>query len=300
MTTVSDLIEDTKRLLFTGGVEERNKLSAAITYNATQATFAYPLGSINRGSKLSINLEDIYVWDKVNLTATIERGQFGSVANGHPINSLVHVNPKFSNWEIFNAINDEINSLASPMNGLFHVQTVQIEYNPVIEGYSYEDNNLIDIYDVQYETTGPSLAWYQSADYELSRHMGSEFAAGSAIFIRDAFPNRSVLVKGKFAFTPLAMTMETDASMSNVPVSCWDILAIGAAWRLASPREVRRNFYEVQGDTRRSEEVPPGANLGGARELGRLRQLRINEEASRLSAQYPARSPRYPFIAGGF
>lgn len=300
MTVVSDLIEETRRLLFTGGTEERNRLSAAITSTQETATFTYPLGSINRGGKLSIALEDIYVWDKVNLTATIQRGQFGSTAAAHVINSVVHVNPKFSNWEIFNAINDEINTLSSPANGLFYVATTTIEYNPNIQGYSYEDENLIDIYDVQYETTGPSLAWYQSADYELARNMGAEFAAGSAIFIRDAYPNQSVIVKGKFAFLPMQVDMNYDIANTKVPANMQDILAIGAAYRLTAPREIRRNFNEVQGDTRRSEEVPPGANLGGARELGRLRQARINEEASRLSAQYPARSPRYPYTAGGF
>lgn len=296
MAVVSELIEETRRLLFSGQREERNKLAAAITNSATSLTITYPIGSIARGSKLSIDLEDLYVWAAAGTTiSAMERGQYGSAAAAHVINSVIHVNPKFSNWEIFNAINDEINSLSSPSNGLFYVASTTLEYNPVIQGYSYEDENLMDIYDVQYETFGPSLAWFQSADYELSRNMGTEFAAGSAIFIRDAYPNRSVIIKGKFSFLPLAADLTADVSTSKVPTSCLDILSIGAAWRLTSSREIRRNFDEVQGSPRRGDEVPAGANLGGSRELGRLRQLRINEEAARLSQMYPNRSHRYPF-----
>lgn len=293
---VSDLIEETREMLLTGMREEQNKLNGALTNSATTLTCTYPLGSISRGAKLSIDLEDIYVWDKTSLTVSpIDRGQFGSTAASHTSGSIIRINSKFSNWDIFKAINKEINDLSAPLNGLYYIGTVEIEWNPSIEGYSYSATNLLDIYDVQYEVTGPSLAWYQSADYELSRNMGANFAAGSALFIRDAYPHRSVLVKGKFAFTELATAMTTNLTTSNVPATAYDILSLGAAMRLTAPREIRRNFNEVQGDTRRAEEVPAGANLGGSRELARLRNDRIKAERSRLSLINPVRSNRYPF-----
>lgn len=293
---VSEVIEETRRLLFTGQREERNKLNGALTNSATTLTVTYPLGSITRGSKLSIDLEDMYVWGSTSLTVSpIDRGQFGSTAATHADASTIYVNSKFTPWEIFNAVNDEINDLSSPLNGLYYIGTVEIEYNPSIQGYSYTATNLLDIYDVQYEVTGPSLAWYQSSDYELSRNMGANFAAGSALFVRDAYPYRSVLVKGKFAFTELAATMATNLTTSNVPTTAYDILSLGAAMRLTAPREIRRNFDEIQGDTRRSDEVPPGANLGGSRELARLRNERIKAERARLSLINPTRSHRYPY-----
>ena len=298
MTTLADIVENTRRLLFTGAREERNKLSASVLDAVTTSiALTYDLSAIKRGSKLSIDLEDLYVWSTSSLTATVDRGQFGSTAATHAVNSIVHVNPKFSNWEIFNAINDEIVTLSSPVNGLYYIDTVQIEYNPVIQGYSYAVTNLLDVYDVQYEITGPSLAWYHSTDYELSRDMGSEFSDGAALFIRDAYPNRSVLVKGKFGFTAFPAVLSTDVAVTGITPNLEDILAIGAAYRLTAPREIKRNFDEVQGDTRRSSEVPPGANIGGSRELGRLRDQRIREEVARLNQQNPIRTPRYPYQA---
>lgn len=295
---VSDIIEETRRLLFTGGVEERNKLANLLPTAATSASFTYSMGSIDRGAKLSIDLEDIYVWDKSSQTATIDRGQFGSVAADHSAGSIAYVNPKFSNWEIFKAVNTELVSLSSPANGLFTVTDYPLTFNPVIQGYDFP-YPVLDIYQVRYTTPGPTQDWYISQDWEFTNNSGADFASDQAIFIRDAYPNQPVIVKVKSAFTQLTANLATDISTSGLPSTAYDILSIGAAYRLTLPREVRRNFDEVQGDTRRAQEVPPGANLGGSRELARLRQERIKEEASRLSVKYPAHSPRYPFVVGG-
>ncbi len=298
MATVLDLIEETRRLILASTREERNKLAGDITAPATSLTLTYPLGQITRGTKLSIDLEDIYVWDAATLTVNpIDRGQWGSTAASHTAGAVIHVNPKFSNWEIFNSLNDEINSLSSPANGLFQVSTTELEYNPVISGYAYTDTNLLSVLEVRYGVPGPSREFLISESWEYSSNLSDEFAGGSAIFVRDAIVGQPVLIKGKFAFTELAATLATDVSTSGLPTTAYDILPLGAAWRLTAGLESARNFSSGQGDTRRSAEVPPGSNLGGSREWGRLREIRIREEASRLASKYPARSPRFPYRA---
>jgi hypothetical protein len=54
-------------------------------------------------------------------------------------------------------------------------------------------------------------------------------------------------------------------------------------------REVKRNFIESQGDTRRADEVPSGAMNASVTNLLRLRRDRIQAEAARLNRQYPTR-----------
>ena len=295
---VSELIEETRRLLFSGQREERNKLASGITAPATTLDISYPLGQITRGAKLSINLEDIYVWDASALTITaMDRGQWGSTAINHSAGAVIHVNPKFSNWEIFNAINDELNSLASPANGLYRVATTELVYNPVISGYEYTSTDLLSVFEVRYGTHGPSREYLRSNDWEFSSDLSDEFVGGSAIFVRDAVVGQPVLIKGKFSFTPVPASTVADAADSGLPETAMDILSLGAAWRLTAPMEVSRNFTSAQGDTRRANEVPPGGQLGASRELGRLREIRIREEAARLASQYPVRSPRFPYKA---
>lgn len=296
---VYELIEETRRLIFTGVREERNKLASIISSSTTSILVSYPLSQITRGAKLSIDLEDIYVWDASGLTISpVDRGQWGSLPATHASGAVVHVNPKFSNWEIFNALNDEVNSLSAPANGLFRVATTELVYNPVISGYEYSSTDLLSVLEVRYGVPGPSREYLISRDWESSTDLSDEFTGGSAVFVRDAIVGQPVLVKGKFAFTSLVASMFGEVSDTGIPSSAWDIISLGAAWRLTSSMEITRNFTTSQGDTRRAQEVPPGSQLGGSRELGRLRDIRIREEASRLTAKYPARSPRFPFRVG--
>lgn len=295
---VSELIEETRRLIFAGRREERNKLAISIFSGATGLTLTYPISQITRGTKLSVELEDIYVWDAAGTSVTaMDRGQWGSTPTNHSAGAVIHVNPKFSNWEIFNALNDELNSLSSPANGLYRVSTTELVYNPVISGYAYSSTDLLSVLEVRYGVPGPSREFLLSSDWEFSSDLSDEFAGSSAIFVRDAIVGQPVLIKGKFSFTPLTPFLTTDSATTGIPDTAVDILPLGAAWRLTAGLETARNFSTSQGDTRRSAEVPPGANLGGSREWGRLREIRIREEASRLNSKYPMRSPRFPYRA---
>jgi len=76
-------------------------------------------------------------------------------------------------------------------------------------------------------------------------------------------------------------------STGGVQETLTDILAIGTQIRLMSPREVKRNFTESQGDTRRADEVSVGAVGNSFSQLQRLRRDRIQAEAARLSRAYP-------------
>lgn len=297
-TYVSDVLEATRQYVLSGQREERNKLSAAIVGRSTVvATMQYDMGSIDRGARISIDLEDMYVWSKSSQVATVDRAQFGSEAVDHDNGTRVYVNPKYSNFDIFKSINQELHALSSPTNGLFQVLTYELTYNQNILGYNFP-YDVLDVYQVRYTTPGTYQDWHISQDWEFTQDSGSDFASGKALFVRDAYSGQKVLAKVKAPFTQLAANINTDIASSGLPESCYDILSLSAAWRLTSPREVARNFHEVQGDTRRAQEVPPGANLGGARELGRLRMERIREEASRLSIQYPPIARRYPYRVG--
>jgi hypothetical protein len=76
-------------------------------------------------------------------------------------------------------------------------------------------------------------------------------------------------------------------SVANLPVTMEDILEMGVMSRMLSTREVKRNFIESQGDTRRSDEVPPGAMRDSFSNILRLRRDRIIAEAAKLARQYP-------------
>lgn len=289
MSTISQVITRTQRQLLSGVVEERNKLATTITATATSCILSYDLGSVRTGSIIEIDSEQMYVWEvaESTKTLTIERAFNGTTAASHTGGSVVIVNPRFPRNQILEAINDEMADLSSPMNGLFQVKILDLQYN----GSDRQVNlpavsNIIDIIEVR--------SRYKSDDYQqvravkLLRDMPTkDFGSGMAIQIDQDIRQGDMRVSYKAPFTKA--TTESDNLQVNCgfPEVCEDIIIIGAQIRLMSPREIKRNFTESQGDTRRSDEVPAGAVGSSITNLLRMRRDRITAEAARLARQYP-------------
>jgi len=185
------------------------------------------------------------------------------------------------------SINDEMADLSSPMHGLFLVKTLDIDYNgsdTMIDLVGV--TSIIDILSVSVR--------YLTDDYPVARKIRlvrdvptDDFPSGYALrFDQGVFPGRLRIV-----YKAAYVTASTESSDINttcgIQESVTDIVAIGAQLRLMSPREIKRNFTESQGDSRRAEEVPSGAVGGSITNLQRLRRDRIQAEAARLMRSYP-------------
>ena len=97
----------------------------------------------------------------------------------------------------------------------------------------------------------------------------------------------SLRVTYKTGFNPMALEANDVQTITGFPLSAEDILVLGAQIRLMAPREIKRNFTESQGDTRRADEVPAGSVTNSIANLQRLRRDRIIAEATKLDSQYP-------------
>lgn len=75
-------------------------------------------------------------------------------------------------------------------------------------------------------------------------------------------------------------------TLTGIPATAVDIPPLGAAIQLTLPREIRRNFMDNQPDPRKAPEVPPGAVANSVTQLTALYNIRVSEEAERLSRQY--------------
>lgn len=290
-TTCSDLIEATRRLLMTGTHDERNVLAADISSSATTLTISQPIGGIRAGSRLSIDLEDIYVFNGTGTSVTIQRGQWGTTATTHSSGTTILVNPKFSDFEIFKALNDVLRGLSS--DGLFRTKTVDLTYSAAVQGYDLTSvsSDLIGVLDVRWKNVGPAANWPMIHPFTVVRNMAtSEFASSSALILYEAaIPGRTVHVRYKSSFGLLGATTDVVTTTTGLWSEALDILPLGAAIRLTEGREIKRNFTESQGDTRRAEEVPAGANLNAMRMLQIEYQRRLSNESGRLAAEYPIR-----------
>jgi hypothetical protein len=290
VTTAGQLIDRVNSELLAGTVEDRNKLAASTDASQTDIEMTYSLGSLRENTVFQIGTELFYVWEvnTTSKTATVERGYGGTTAATHTLGDIVTVNPRFPRQSVLNNLNAELTDLSSPMNGLFQMKTVDVTYNGSDRMVNLTGvTDIIDLYDVRYR--------YLNDDYPIVRNVRllrdmptTDFASGFALTFDTPVRSGSVRVLYKAPYT--AFTAESDTvSGAGGTSSLDDLLSLGAQIRVMAGREVKRNFTESQGDTRRAEEVPAGAVGGSILNLQRLRRDRIQAEAARLNRQYPTR-----------
>ena len=145
MTTesYSNLIEKTLRLLTPTQLEQQ--LQITTNYVAGSGTLvldstAAALAAVRPGAVLANGLNLFYVTQVVSNTISVVGGYQGSTdvsqAAGTGPAATVVVRPKFSRYDISIAINDEIDSLSAPDNGLGQILSADITWVPVFMGYA--------------------------------------------------------------------------------------------------------------------------------------------------------------------
>lgn len=290
----NDLVITTRNHLTAGQIEERNKLAQPISASDDAIIMEYDLRGITTGATIAIGLEVFYVWaPSGEKGAVVSRGEMGSKPIPHEAGEIVVVRPRFPDWLIFSRLNDEIRSLSSPLNGLFAVKTVDIEYDASIHGYDL--TTVTDIVSDLAVHVGPYAGnvendWTPVRSYEIIRDMpNSAFASGKALILHEGVGmNRPIRFTYRAPFTPF-VSLNDAVSATGLSASMYDIPPLGATARLIPPKEVKRNQTDSQGDTRRAEEVPPNAIANSSRLFFQMRDERIMEEAARLHAAYPRR-----------
>ena len=289
MSTVATVIDRTVRQLMSGTVEERNKTVSAIAATDTSITFLYDLGGMRPGGVIQIDAELMYIWElsSGSKSITVERGWNGTTATTHATASVAIVDPKFPRAQILEAVNAEIDDLSSPMNGLFQVKTLELDYNGVWSMINLPTTDKI------IELVSVSLR-YLATDYPKIRRCrlirdlpNDDFNAGYGIRFDEQVRAGRMIVVYKAPFTNVTSEAQNLQNIAGFPTTAEDILMMGAQIRLVAPREVKRNFTESQGDTRRAEEVPAGSVSNSINNIIRMRRDRITAEAARLARQYP-------------
>lgn len=289
MSTAGALLERVNRQLLSGTVEERNKLSASINASETSLVMTYDLKGLREGTVFEIDSELFYVWQATTGTKTleVERGYAGTTPATHSSGTIVTLNPRFPKAQMLEALNQDIDDLSSPVNGLFRVVATTIDYNGSDRQIDLTGaTNVIDLIDVRVR--------YLSDDYPVIRGTRlqrdlptSDFPSGFAIVFDDDCVAGDLRVRYKAPFVR-ASSLSTDIQTTClVPLTMEDILEMGVMVRMLQTREVKRNFIESQGDTRRSDEVPPGAIRDSFTNILRLRRDRIIAEKAKLARQIP-------------
>lgn len=289
MTTAATILNRASRQLLSGTVEERNKLASTINDSATSVVLSYDLGGFRAGSVFELESELLYVWEAntASKTLTVERGYGGTTAASHTGGVLATLNPRFPRQQMLDALNAELDDYSSTANGLFKVTSTTLTYN----GSDRQINltgatNVLELIDVRLRYTADDYPVIRGV--RLQRDLPtSDFASGIALVFDESVMAGSIRVRYKSPFTRATSESSDLTSFCGLPTTCDDLVELGLIIRMMAGREVKRSFIEAQSDTRRADEVPPGASRDSVANLLRLRRERIVAEAGRLKAQYP-------------
>lgn len=304
MTTVQDLVDETRRHLH-GGMQDRlNVLSGAVT-STTGSTVSLEddIKGVGAGSILEVGLEQMYVRtaNGSNNSAVVIRGHDRSVASTHAAGDIVRVNPSYSTFDIFLAVVDEIASLQG--SGLYQFDTQE---------FSYQSSD--KVYDLTLDTSQRTPLFVHGAAYERSQRYAS-WAPTRVELLKDLdegdFPSTyglklvgtprartlyghvtgGTLVRATVAFslgTPSAL--DDDIADFGVTDVIKPIIPVGAAWRMLLGKEARRVNPDHSHGSRRAEEVQPGSISFLGRALQGMRGDLIENAVEQQVKRYPYRT----------
>lgn len=297
MTNAQDWIDATRERLMSGHQEQLNRLDVEYVAGSGTLSFEFGMSGIRAGSVLSIGTSTFYVWEvNTNLgTAVVQGGWDNTTDQDLPVGSIVRVAPRFTDAQILRALNDDLNDLCSPSNGLFQVATSELSFDTSLVGYDLSNaSGLVSPIELRIEGSGNYKDWPRIPSHKYRILKGAPtgdegFASGTALFIYDSqFSNGDIIhFTYKKAFTNLSGAYSSK-SATGLPKTAWDLPPLGAAISLMAGRGIKRTFIESQGDPRRAAEVAPGTEQESVRGLRLQRQARIEAEKQRLDAFYPA------------
>jgi hypothetical protein len=297
MTNAQDWIEGTRFRLMSGHQEQLNRLDAAYVAGSGTMSFDFDMAGIRSGTVISIGTSTFYVWEaNVNLkTATVQASWDGTADQDWPAGTIVRVAPRFTDAQILRAVNEEINDLSSPSNGLFQVGTSELTYDSALVGYDLSQApNMISPIELRVENPGSFKEWTRIPSHKYRIVKGAPtgyegFESGMALFLYDTWAGATgdrLHLSYRKGFNTLSNSYSTKIA-TGIPTSAWDIPPIGAAISLMAGREIKRSFVEAQGDSRRATEVTAGTSTSSVNALRLLRQQRITAEKQRLDGFYP-------------
>ena len=300
MATIADCITRTQRLINSNTRSEIDELDTALD-SATDTTLKVKYGAdgIRVGSYLSISNsttepETVYVHKVNDVNVTIQRGMQGSTANNWVAGSMIEVEPRFSGFQIAEAVRDTIRSLP---NNLYAVSTATAEFSTTAQSVTVAAMN-----DQDHDTPGTGFYHLLSAtrtarDQEdrllnlnctVQRQMDGTYKV-----IRQEKLEKAVTVNLIYAHPFVTTTLSLDTLLGTtvgMPDSMLDIPSLGASARLLLGEESLRLDLHAQGDSRSDVAVAAGDRARYSMILQGQYDRRVSEEARRLMSLYGIRS----------
>jgi hypothetical protein len=295
MPTFAELVDEVK-----SNLQGYTLRQDRITYVTNSTGLSTTSTSITTGSQSNlakgiIEVDDELIWidtfDKANNTMTVApgfgRGYMGTTASPHSQYAPITLSPTFPRVTIKKAINDTIRSFYPK---LFAVGSTTFTFNSSQITYPLPDDAREVLY-MSWQTTGPSQEWLPIRKWRFDPLANTPtFNSQKTINLYENIqPGRTVKVW--YTMVPDTLDANTDdfVDVSGLPESCQDVVVYGACYRLLSFVDAGRiNLSSAEADLNDTK-IPASAGSSISKYVFALFQQRLQEEAIKLSDQFPIR-----------
>lgn len=292
MTTMRDLIADTRRMAYGSLGDQINLVAQTYTANDTSLVLDMDISGITPGMMLSGDLNVWYVrgTDPTSKTVYVIPGYDNSPKKSMDVGEFVFIKPRVSDWYMFETMNQEILRLSTPEHGLYQIASWTDTVDPTWQTYEIPQeayDTMIGILRIRFRWPGSPDVW---ADIPEKAYRVQVNPADGTSYIRIL---RNIPSGTDIEFIYKASFQQAENLDDNVNEVCGlsatmvDIPTLGCLSTLLRTTESRRNQVQQQGDSRRAAEVGGGFNLQIASRIEKDHQMRIWEEAARLIQRNP-------------
>ena len=295
MPTFDQLVDEVKSNL-QGYTLRQDRITYVSNANGlTTTSSAITVGSASNLAKGIIEIDDELIWidnfDKqnnvLNVAPGFGRGYLGTTASPHSQYAQVTLAPTFPRTTIKKAINDTIRSLYPK---LFAVGSMTFTFNAAQVTYALPDDAREVLY-MSWQTTGSSKEWLPIRKWRFDPLANTPtFNTQKTINIyENVQPGRTIKVW--YTMVPDTLDANTDdfVDVTGLPDSCQDVIVYGACYRLLSFLDAGRiNLSSAEADLNDTK-IPSSAGSSASKYVFALFQQRLQEEALKLSDQFPIR-----------
>lgn len=289
MTTMLDMVSDTRRMAFGSLNDQINLVGVDAAASDTSLIMDMDITGITPGMTLSSGLNVWYVKgiESSSKTVFVIPGFDNSPKTAVTAGDFVFIKPRVTDWYMFSMMNQEILRLSTPQHGLYAIKSWTDSVNATYQTYTVPDAafNMIGILRIRYRLPGTTDVWVDIPEKSYRIQTG---VSGSIIrLLRDIPSSADIEFLYKGPFTPATSLDDDVTTVCGLSSSMIDIPPLGCLSTLLRTTETRRNQVQQQGDARRAGEVASGANSNTVQMVERNHQMRIWEEASRLTQRIP-------------
>ncbi len=295
MPTFNDLVDEVKSNL-QGYTLRQDRISYVTnTGGITTTSSEITIGSAGNLAKGIVEIDDELIWvdsfDKATNTLEVApgfgRGYMGTTASPHAQYAQVTLAPTFPRVTIKKALNDTIRSLYPK---LFAVSSTSFTFNAAQVTYPLPDDAREVLY-MSWQTTGSSKEWLPIRKWRFDPLANTPtFNTQKTINLYENIqPGRTIKVW--YTMVPDTMDANTDdfVDVTGLPDSCQDVIVYGACYRLLSFLDAGRiNLSSAEADLNDTK-IPSSAGSSVSKYVFALFQQRLQEEALKLSDQFPIR-----------